>query len=127
VANSESKNGARDRYWVATAAARTRGYLPRTVRLHYDLGGSAGRHDLEQHCRARTNEMLAWPADPADTRKPIYDGTRGALISCYQTDQKSPYRGLAQNTRRVYDDWCRTLDRAIGKRRVDRGVCGACI
>jgi hypothetical protein len=28
--------------------------------------------------------------------------------------------GLALNTQRGYDDWCRTLGRAIGKRRVDR-------
>lgn len=116
----ERKNGTRDQYWVATAAARTRGYLPRTVRLHYDLSGSAGRHALEQRCRVLTNEMLAWLADPADVRKPIYDGTLGALITCYQTDRNSPYHGLAQTTRRGYDDWCRTLDRAIGKRRVDR-------
>jgi len=53
-------------------------------------------------------------------RKPIYDGTVAGLICCYQTDQNSPYRGLAQNTQRGYDDWCRTLERAIGKRRVDR-------
>jgi hypothetical protein len=84
----ERKNEARDQYWVATAAARTRGYLPPTAKLHHDLGGSAGRHDLEQRCRPLI-EMLAWLADPADTRKPTYD-------------------------------WCRTLDRAIGKRRVDR-------
>lgn len=53
--------------------------------------------------------MLAWRADPADTRKPIYDGTLGALITCCQTDQNSPYRGLAQNTRAGYHDWCRNL------------------
>ena len=64
--------------------------------------------------------MLVWLGDPTDTRKPIYDGTLGTLITCYQTDKKSPYHGLAQNTQRGYDDWCRTLARAIGKRRVDR-------
>jgi hypothetical protein len=50
----------------------------------------------------------------------MYDGTVAALIRCYQTDENSRYRGLAQNTQRGYDDWCRTLERAIGKRRVDR-------
>jgi hypothetical protein len=116
----ERKNGACNQYWVATTSARTRGYLPRTVRLHYDLASRNGRLDLEQRCRTLTNEMLAWLAGPAEMRKPIYDGTVAGLISCYQTDQNSPYRGLAQNTQRGYDDWCRTLERAIGKRRVDR-------
>jgi hypothetical protein len=41
------------------------------------------------------------------------------LIRCYQTNESSPYRGLRQSTSRVYGDWCRTLDRAIGRRRVD--------
>jgi hypothetical protein len=50
----------------------------------------------------------------------VYDGTVGALIRCYETDKTSPYRALRQSTARVYGDWCRTLDRAIGKRRVDR-------
>jgi hypothetical protein len=51
--------------------------------------------------------------------RPIYDGTVASLISCYQTDKRSPYHGLALNTQRGYSDWCHTLGRAIGKRRVD--------
>jgi hypothetical protein len=116
----ERKNGEAHQYWIATTAARQHGYLPRTVRLHFDLETAEGRHALEQRCRALTNEMIAWLDDPTDARKPVYDGTLSALIKCYQTDQNSPYRGLAQNTQRGYDDWCRTLERAIGKRRVDR-------
>jgi hypothetical protein len=54
----ERNNGARDQYWIATAAARTRGYLPRMVRLHYDRGGSAGRHDLEPVERSPTKCWL---------------------------------------------------------------------
>jgi hypothetical protein len=105
---------------VATAKARSAGYLPRTVRLHYDLNTELGRCELEQRCRTLANETLAWLTDPAEKREPVYDGTVAALIACYQTDPGSPYRGLAQNTQRGYDDWCRTLERAIGKRRVDR-------
>jgi hypothetical protein len=63
--------------------------------------------------------MLAWLGDPDGQRKPIYDGTVSGLIRCYQTDKNSPYQAVKQNTQRGYDDWCRTLDRAIGKRRVD--------
>ena len=116
----ERPNGERHQYWIASGKARARGYLPRTVRLHYELGTAEGRAALEQKCEMLTHEMLNWLADPADTRKPIYDGTLTALIACYQTDSHSPYRGLAQNTQRGYDDWCRTLQRAIGRRRVDR-------
>lgn len=113
-------NGAVHLYWVATADARRRGYLPRTVRLYFDLGNLRGRRDLEQRCAVLTNEMLAWLGDPEGWKKPVYDGTVAALIRCYQTDSKSPYRGLAPNTQRGYDDWCRILERTIGARRVDR-------
>jgi hypothetical protein len=113
-------NSGVQQYWEASATARSRGYLPRTVRLHFDLETFEGRRALEQRCRILTNEMLAWLGDPQDMNKPIYDGTLSSLITCYQTDRKSPYQGLAQNTQRGYDDWCRTLERAVGKRRVDR-------
>ena len=113
-------NGGVQQYWEASATARSRGYLPRTVRLHFDLETFEGHRALEQRCRILTNEMLAWLGDPDDINKPIYDGTLSSLINCYQTDRKSPYQGLARNTQRGYDDWCRTLERAIGKRRVDR-------
>jgi hypothetical protein len=112
--------GALAQYWVANPEARSRGYEPRTVRLHYDLSTPQGRSDLERRCVVLTNEMLAWLGDPAGRATPIYDGTIAALIRCYQTDSKSPYHGLRPNTQRGYDDWCRTLERAIGKRRVDR-------
>jgi hypothetical protein len=116
----ERTNGAIHQYWIARADARSRGFLPRTVRLHYELANSIGRHELEQRCKVLTNEMIAWLGDPEGQTKLIYDGTIAALIRCYQTDRNSPYQGLAQNTQRGYDDWCRTLERAIGKRRVDR-------
>jgi hypothetical protein len=66
-----------------------------------------------------TAEMVAWLGEPEGQDRPIYDGTVASLISCYQTDKRSPYHGLALNTQRGYSDWCRTLGRAIGKRRVD--------
>ena len=107
-------------YWVANPEARSRGYKPRTVRLHYDLSTPQGCSDLERRCVVLTNEMLAWLGDSEGQGKPIYDGTIAALIRCYQTDAKSPYHGLRPNTQRGYDDWCRTLERAMGKRRIDR-------
>ena len=106
-------------YWRASPAARKRGYVPRDVRLYFDINTAAGRLELERRCQVLTVEMLAWLGDPEGNKKPVYDGTVGALINCYLSDQSSPYAGLRQSTARVYGDWCRTLDRAIGKRRVD--------
>jgi len=113
-------NGAVQQYWRASEAACRRGYVPRNVQLRYDLTTDCGRLELEQRCRIFNSEMLAWLGNPESEKKPVYDGTVAALIRCYQTDKNSPYRGLRQSTGRVYDDWCRTLERAIGKRRVDR-------
>jgi hypothetical protein len=113
-------NGTVQQYWRASEAACRRGYVPRNVQLRYDLTTECGRRELEQQCRIFTSEMLAWLGNPESEKKPVYDGTVAALIRCYQTDKNSPYRGLRQSTGRVYDDWCRTLERAIGKRRVDR-------
>ena len=42
----ERENGTRVLYWIATVQARKRGYLPRTVRLHYDLANPMDRREL---------------------------------------------------------------------------------
>jgi hypothetical protein len=107
-------------YWEVSAEARKRGYKPRTVHLYFDIETPKERLELEHRCKALTNEMLTWLGDPEGQRKPVYDGTVAALIHCYQTDKNSPYRRLRQSTARVYADWCRTLELAIGRRRVDR-------
>jgi hypothetical protein len=103
-------NGELWQHWVVSHEGRRRGYLPRTIRLHYDLTTATGRLELEHHCKILTNEMLVWLGDPEGEKKPLYDGTVAALIRCYQTDKNSPYKGLRQNTGRVYADWCRTLE-----------------
>jgi hypothetical protein len=120
-------------YWLPTKAAAVRGYVPRTVRLHYPAlaftltdaaimieGPPLQLTTLVRACGMLQNEMLEWMTDPEGQGKPVYDGTIRALIACYQTDPESPYRGLRENTRRCYDDWCKTLDRAVGAKRVDR-------
>jgi hypothetical protein len=88
----ERLGGVIQQYWVASPDARRRGYQPRTVRLHYDLAAPAGRADLERRCAVLTNEMLAWLGDPEGQGRPVYDGTIAALIKCYQTDARSPYK-----------------------------------
>jgi hypothetical protein len=116
---TQRPNGEVQQHWIATKEARARGYLPRTVRPHCDLSTVGGRLELQHRCKMLTGEMLAWLGDPDGQKKPVYDGTVAALIRCYQTDKNSPYHGLRQSSARVYTDWCRTLERAIGKRRVD--------
>ena len=56
----QRKNGVCDLYWIASAEACKRGYLPRTVRLYIDLESLKDSQDLEQRCKVLTSEMLAW-------------------------------------------------------------------
>lgn len=106
--------------WVASDVARRHGYRPRTVRLHGDLGSIAGLQAIAARCRVLWAEMEEWLATGGAPRRPVYDGTLKSLIALYQTGRESPYRSVSPNTQRGYDDWCRTLERAFGARRIDR-------
>lgn len=118
-------------YWVPSEQALARGYTPRTLKLHFALTFASGpdaivvrgeRHELDRlaaHCEKQWLDMLEWLGDPEIQSLPVYDGTWESLIRCYQTDPESPYADRPQSTQRCYDDWCRTLSRAIGKKRVD--------
>jgi hypothetical protein len=86
----ERSNGEVHQYWRVSEEGRARGYLPRTVRLYYDLATMAGRLDLERRCKLLTNEMLTWLRDPEGQKKPVYDGTMAALIRCYQQTRTRP-------------------------------------
>jgi hypothetical protein len=110
----------REAYWIATRAARDRGYVPRTVRLHGDLDDLADVRRMQERCAVLCREMKQWLADGGNDPRPIFDGTLRSLIACYQTDRESPYRNISQNTQRIYDEWCGTLERAFGARRLDR-------
>jgi hypothetical protein len=61
-------NGTVQQYSEASAEARNRAYLPRTVRLHFDLEAMQGRKALEERCKTLTNEMLSWLGDPLRSR-----------------------------------------------------------
>jgi hypothetical protein len=112
--------GRMEQRWVCSPDARQRGYLPRTVHLHFDLATAAGRTGIEVRCGILDKEMREWLNDPAAASALVYDGTVASLILCYQSDRQSPYFAVSQNTQRGYDDWCRTLNRGYGKRRIDR-------
>jgi hypothetical protein len=118
----ERSNGEVHQYWRVSEEARARGYLPRTVRLYYDLATMAGRLELERRCKLLTNEMLAWLGDPEGQKKPVYDGTMAALIRCYRTELAlsrfsseygSRLRRLVPNPRaRDWSAACRPPERA---------------
>ena len=56
-------------YCKANPTARKHGYIPRTVRLHYNLSTITGRLELEHRCRVLTAEMFAWLGDPEGDKK----------------------------------------------------------
>jgi hypothetical protein len=114
------RGGRREAYWVASKQARALGYVPRTVRLHGDLNGIAELERMAERCAVLWQEMRQWLAGGGRDPRPVYDGTLSSLIKCYQTDKESPYHNIGQNTRRIYDQWCRLLDRLFGARRIDR-------
>lgn len=118
-------------YWVPSNEATARGYTPRTIKLHFALQFESApdaiivrgeRHEIERlasHCEQHWLAMLEWIGSPEVQSLPVYDGTIESLIKCYQVDPESPYHEKAQSTRQCYDEWCTTIVRAFGKRRID--------
>jgi len=107
--------------WEPRPDAARAGFKPRTVKLAYDLSDPADVARMVARCHLLWADMLEWLGrrgePPAGA---VYDGTLRSLIKAYQTRPLSPYRAVSANTRRGYDDWCRTLDRAFGGRRIDK-------
>ena len=71
-------------YWLPPKRAAARGYLPRTVRLHYPaltfsliadaimiVGPPADFAALARHCGILQAEMLEWLVDPEGCEKPV--------------------------------------------------------
>jgi hypothetical protein len=111
------ENGERHAYWIANRAAVHAGYVPRTVRLHYDLDRADQVALLEAHCRELQATMLAWLGTPE--KRVVFNGTLASLIVLYQTAPDSPFHLLRPNTRTCYAEWCKELGR-FGARRLDR-------
>lgn len=118
-------------YWVPSDHAVARGYLPRTIRLYFNLhldietdrivvnGEPDELKRLCATCEQHWAQMRAWLGSPEMQSMPVFDGTFGSLIRCYQTDPESPYHEKRQSTRECYDGWCMTITRAFGKQRID--------
>jgi hypothetical protein len=110
-------DGSRAPIWRARADLVKRGFLPKTVPLHYAPDDPA----LAKRCRALQAQMLSWAADPADAAKKRneYDGTFASLVRLYETHADSPYRELGQSTQRTYAKTMELLVRNKGERRID--------
>lgn len=101
--------------WVARADLVLRGYVPKTVRLHYNIDDPGDRYLIEAACSRLQAEMLAWACGGLNDLRP-HDGSIASLVRLYQTDPASPYRDLKWNTRRTYDQVLRTIEKAFGMR-----------
>lgn len=107
--------------WEPRPDAVRAGFLPKTVRIHVDLNDPADVSRMVARCHTLWAEMLDWFRLRGELPEGAhYDGTLKSLIKCYQTNKMSPYWTVSADTRRGYDDWCRPLELAFGKRRVDR-------
>ena len=102
-------------HWVARADITRDGYLPKTVRLHYDETNPAHRRLIEAACHKLQAEMLEWASGKRSTAR-AFDGTLGSLVRCYQTDEASPYRQIKWNTQRTYDQVLGVIEKAFGSR-----------
>lgn len=97
------KNGERIAYWVARTDLIKRGYVPKSVRLHYDVDNPMGADMLAARCHRLQLEMLTWAHRGAPKRREtIYDGKLETLVRMYETDPDSPYQELRPVTQKTY-------------------------
>src|SRR5882724_398725 len=106
------RNGAQAAYWIARADIVKSGYLPKSVRLHYEPGDPM----LTARCHILQAEMLTWLSEAGKGRSAQYDGTFGSLVRFYETHPDSPYFDLKPKTQRVYSTTLELLMRHKGKR-----------
>jgi hypothetical protein len=109
-----NRDGTARLLWVARADLVKAGYLPKSVRLHYNLDDPSHAPLISAACHKLQAEMLEWSSGRRGSR--VFDGTVASLVRLYQTEESSPYRELKWNTRRTYDQVLATIEKAFGKR-----------
>ena len=110
-----NRDGTERHLWVARHDLVKAGYLPKTVRLHYDGTTRAGRLLIDAACRKLQAEMLEWASGRRRERY-RFDGTIAGLVREYQREPASPYAELKWNTRRSYDHVLGIVEKAFGRR-----------
>src|SRR5262245_24503384 len=78
-------------YWGVRDDIAKQGFMPRLVRLNYDINNPADHRLIEAACQRLDAEMKAWASGH---RKGLqhFDGTILSLSRRYQTDHASPFR-----------------------------------
>lgn len=109
-------DGTMREYWCARPDIARRGYLPKTVRLHYP-DTAEGHAQRDARCRQLQLEMLAWSASEAFPKR-RYDGTIKSLCALFQSDEDSPYRGMKWNSQKAIDQSLKIVSATVGARRV---------
>lgn len=109
--------------WIQRRASRTptwvasvKGYEPRTVNLAHLRDEP---EQLSAKCALLQAEMNAWKAG-LKGKESEFDGTLGALLKKYQTEQDSPYFALRPHSRKPYDHYLPKLIAVVGDRRLDK-------
>src|SRR6478736_3900687 len=74
-----NKDGSQRVLWVARADIVKAGYVPKTVRLHYDPDDPAQAPLIAAACRKLQAEMLEWAAGRRDGKR-RFDGTVSSLV-----------------------------------------------
>lgn len=108
----QNKDGSWREYWECRADIRKRGYMPSTVRLHFDHT-SAGREQLGAHCVRLQAEMLSWAAHGGQFVRAGY-----SLAHQFQTHPASSYARLKWNSQRSYDAKIKIIVANVGARQV---------
>ena len=107
------KNGER-LYWIARTDIAKAGYLPRVVRLSYDINDPANYRLIEAACQRLDSEMKAWAG--GHKRPKHFEGTILSLSRRYQTDEASPFRQHKWNWRDRETRILKIIEAAFGQR-----------
>lgn len=103
-------------FWQARTNLVRRGFRPARQRITM-IGAEltdAERALISDRCNGLQDEMLVWGRGglPAN---PVFDGTIGSLIRCYQTDPDSPFRKLRFESRGGYRRFFSRIDADHGR------------
>ena len=101
-------------YWIARTDIAKAGYLPRVVRLSYDINDPANYRLIEAACQRLDSEMKAWAG--GHKRPKHFDGTIISLSRRYQTDEASPFRQHKWNWRDRETRILKIIEAAFGQR-----------
>jgi hypothetical protein len=102
-------------YWIARADIAKAGYVPRLVRLSYNINDPADHRLIEAACQRLDAEMKSWSYGKKNAPK-HFDGTVLALSRRYQTDDASPFKTHKWNWRDRETRILKIVETAFGSR-----------